>query len=43
VVGRRDEIRRALAADLQLLDFAEIADQGAAGLFGGPGHHVYQS
>jgi hypothetical protein len=39
-VGGRDEIRRALAADLQLLDLAEVADQRAASLLGGAHHHI---
>src|SRR3546814_21065391 len=39
-IGRRDEIRGSLAADLKLFDLAEVADKGSARHLGGPGHDV---
>ena len=39
-IGGRDEFARTLDRDLQLLDFAEIADEAAGRLEGGAGHHV---
>ena len=42
MVGGGDEIRGAFDGDLQLLDLAEIAREGAAGLAGGAGHDVDQ-
>ena len=39
-IGGRDEIARALDRDLQLLDFAEIAVEGAGRLERGVGHDV---
>src|ERR1022692_100480 len=41
-IGGRDEIRRALERDLQLLQFAEIALERARGLARGGDHHVEQ-
>ncbi len=40
LVGDGDEIGRPLHRDLQIFDFAEIADQPPAGLAGGGGHDV---
>ena len=42
VVGGGDEIRRALDADLQMLDLAEIARQTAARFAGGVNHDRHQ-
>jgi hypothetical protein len=41
-IGGRDKVARALDRDLQLLDFAEIALQGARCLERGAGHDVYR-
>ena len=43
LVGLGDEVRRALAADLEVLDLAEVAAQAAAGLARGALHHADQS
>ena len=42
-VRLRHEVRRALAADLQVFDFTEIAAQARAGLAGGTLHHPDQA
>ena len=42
VVGGRDEIRRALDADLQMLDLAEVAREAAARFPGGIDHDRHQ-
>ena len=39
LVGHRNEIARAFSADLQLLDFAEVAAQPRRRLAGGALHH----
>src|SRR5262249_33189253 len=39
-VGLGDEVRRALLADLEVLDLAEIADQSLRGLVGGIDHDI---
>src|SRR5579862_2896407 len=39
-IGGRDELARSLDRDLQLLDLAEIADEPACRLQGGPGHDI---
>ncbi len=41
-IRRRHEIRRALAADLKLLDFAEVAAQRTGGLLGRRRHDVHE-
>jgi hypothetical protein len=40
VIGSRNEIARSFLRDLQLFDFAEVAQQTAGRFPGGPDHHI---
>ena len=42
LIGRRDEIRRALDRDLELRHLAEVARKAAPGLAGRPDHDVHK-
>ena len=39
-IGGRYKVGRPFPAHLKVLDFSEISNDSAAGLFGGLGHHV---